>query len=59
MSVRIGHSSIDENGKISGGSLGDQNGREVRLDRWWNGGWTLLLRPVSQNTAEKMAKEQK
>ena len=56
MSVRIGHSSIDENGKISGGSLGDQNGREVRLDRWWNGGWTLLLRPVSQNTAEKMAK---
>ena len=55
MSVKIGHSSIDEGGGISGGQPGDQTGREVRLDRWWQGGWTLLLRPAERSAAEKMA----
>lgn len=57
MSVRIGHSSIDERGKITGGQPGDQTGREVRLDKWYANGWTLLLRPIDAATAERMAKE--
>lgn len=56
MSVRIGHSSIDERGKTTGGQPGDQTGREVRLDKWYANGWTLLLRPIDAAIAERMAK---
>jgi hypothetical protein len=55
MSVRIGHASIDENGKASGGSAGDQNGREVCTRDWYNKPWDVLLRPVNQSLAEKSA----
>ena len=27
--IKIGHASIDENGKITGGKAGDQTGKEV------------------------------
>ena len=56
MAIKIGHSSIDENGKISGGALGDQTGREVCARTWYNGGWNIVLRPVSADVAEKSAK---
>ena len=55
MSVRIGHASIDENGRAYGGQPGDQTGREVCIRSWYNRPWTLLLRPVSRETAERMA----
>ena len=56
MAVKIGHSSIDENGKARGGVAGDQNGRELRTQNWFNGNWTVVLRPKSAEIAEKMAK---
>lgn len=55
MSVLIGHASIDENGRASGGQAGDQTGKEVCVRSWYAGGWDLVLRPVSAVDAEKMA----
>lgn len=55
MAVTIGHASLDENGKISGGSAGDQSGKEVRTQSWYNKGWNVVLRPKSAALAEKSA----
>ena len=56
MGVKIGHSSIDENGHITGGKAGDQSGREVFVTDWYKKGWTVLLRPKDANIAERMAR---
>ena len=55
MTIRIGHASIDENGKAIGGTSGDQNGKEVCIRNWYNGGWGFLARPKNSLVAEKMA----
>lgn len=55
MSVMIGQASIDERGKISGGKAGNQSGSELNIRAWYNGGWTLLIRPKSEAAARKMA----
>lgn len=48
MALIIGHASIDEYGKISGGSAGDQTGKEVCTRSYYlhSKGW-YLLRPKS------------
>lgn len=56
MAILIGHSSIDENGKIAGGVAGDQTAKEVCTRNWYNGGWQTVLRPKSSTLAEKSAK---
>lgn len=56
MSVKIGHASGNENGGITGGQAGDQTKTEVCTRAWYNRGWTLVLRPISAEAAEKMAK---
>jgi hypothetical protein len=46
MAVKIGHASIDENGKASGGKVGDQTGKEVCVRTWYPGsgtGWNVML----------------
>ena len=55
MAVRIGHASIDENGAATGGSAGDQTGKEVCTRDWYTKGWNVLLRPVRTDLAEKSA----
>lgn len=55
MAIKIGHSSIDERGKASGGSAGDQTGKEVVTRTWYNGNWHTVLRPKSIVIAEKSA----
>lgn len=55
MAVRIGHASIDENGNASGGSAGDQTGKELCTRDWYTKGWNVLLRPVRADLAEKSA----
>lgn len=42
--VRIGHASIDERGRITGGAAGDQSGREVCIRQWYrhSKGWVVL-----------------
>lgn len=54
MSVKIGHSSIDENGKAHGGKAGDQKA-EVCTRSWYKGNWHTVLRPIDDEVAEKMA----
>lgn len=55
MSIRIGHSRIDENGKAHGGAAGDQTGSEVRVQSWYSKPWALVLRPKDPTVAEAMA----
>jgi hypothetical protein len=56
MTVRIGHASIDENGKASGGAAGDQTGKEVFTRDWYSKPWTAVIRPNDSKIAEKIAK---
>jgi hypothetical protein len=56
MAIKIGHSAIDENGKISGGQAGDNNGREVLIAVWYDKGWNVVLRPKNPILADKSAK---
>ena len=56
MSIKIGHASIDERGKITGGSAGDQTGREVCTRSWYNRPWSLVLRPITTEVAELSAR---
>lgn len=56
MSVKIGHARIDENGKATGGAAGDQNGKELRVQDWYNAGWGFLARVKDGALAEKIAK---
>lgn len=55
MAVRIGHASIDENGRATGGKAGDQTGKEVCIRSWYAKGWNVLLRPKRAELAEKSA----
>ena len=45
------NASLDENGHISGGQPGDQTGREVRVQGWYNRPWNLMLRYPNQTVA--------
>lgn len=56
MAIKIGHASVDERGKASGGVAGDQTGKEVCVRSWYSGGWHTVLRPKSGELAEKSAK---
>lgn len=56
MAVLIGHASIDENGKATGGKGGDQTGKEVLTRSWYDKGWNVLLRPLRTELAEKSAR---
>lgn len=55
MSIRIGHSSIDEHGKAAGGTAGDQTAKELCIRPWYNKPWGLVLRCKDSAKAEKMA----
>ena len=56
MAVLIGSARIDENGHARGGKAGDQTGREVSTQNWYNhsGGWRVF-RPKDPAVAEKIA----
>lgn len=55
MAIKIGHATIDENGKGYGGAAGDQTGKEVRTLNWYAGGWHTVLRPKRQALANGSA----
>ena len=56
MAIKIGHASIDEQGKAKGGTAGDQTGKEVCIRTWYNKPWSLVIRATDSGVAEKMAK---
>lgn len=55
MAVKIGHASLDENGKIKGGLAGDQTGKEVYIRDYYKFGYNIVLRPKDSLIAEKLA----
>lgn len=57
MPIKIGHSSIDENGCAKNGRAGDQTNKEVCIRDWYSKPWDLVLRCKDRNIAEKMASE--
>lgn len=56
MSILMGHASIDENGKISGGSAGDQTGKEVCTRTWYSKPWDFMAIYPDATVREKIAK---
>ena len=55
MAVIIGSARIDENGKAHGGAAGDQTGKEVSTQAWYDRDWRVL-RPKDPAKAKKIAK---
>lgn len=53
--IRIGHASIDENGKIVGSTKGDQTGKEVCTRGWYSSPWNVYLECLDDALAEKAA----
>ena len=56
MGVRIGHASIDERGKISGGQEGDQTGKEICVRSWYKKPWNVMIVCNDKNVARQAAK---
>lgn len=56
MAIKIGHASADERRKATGGTGGDQTGKEVCTRSWYKAAWHTVLRPVRGGLAEKSAK---
>ncbi len=56
--IKLGHASIDENGKIAGGKVGDQTGKEICTRLWYrhNPAWNLYMECKDPKLAEKAAK---
>lgn len=57
MAVKVGSARSDENGKITGGKAGNQNGRELGTQSWYSHskGW-YVLRAKDPEVREKIAK---
>lgn len=55
MAIKIGHASIDENGKIIGGKVGDQTGKEICIRDWYSKPWNVYLECLDSALAEKAA----
>ena len=56
MAVKVGSARIDENGNARGGKAGDQTGKEVSTQNWYNHtkGWRVF-RPLSIAAAREIA----
>lgn len=52
MAVKIGHASIDENGKVSGGRAGDPTGKEVYTRQWYSKPWQYYLECTDEKIAD-------
>ena len=55
MRNRIGHASIDENGRITGGKNGDQSTREICIQKWYSKPWNVYLECTDKIVADKAA----
>lgn len=51
MVVKIGHASIDENGRVSGGEAGDSTGKEVCIRSWYSKPWQYYLECTDKKIA--------
>lgn len=55
MAKYIAHASIDERGKIKGGSSGDQTAKEVCIRTWYNKPWNYVLRIKNTKVRKQFA----
>ena len=55
--VMLGYASKDERGGYSGGTGGDQTGKEVYINGWYNQNWNVVLRPTTDKLAENIARQ--
>ena len=53
--IYMGHASIDENGNASGGTAGDQTGKEVCKRTWYSKPWDYMAIYPDADIREKMA----
>jgi hypothetical protein len=53
--VKIAHASIDEHGRATGGSAGDQTGREVCIRTWYSKPWNCVIRMLNPTMRQKVA----
>lgn len=60
MSIIVGSARIDERNKATGGTVGDQTGKEVAIENFYthSKGW-YVLRPKSSDVANKIAEAMK
>lgn len=56
MSFRIAHASIDEWSHITGGTPGDQTGKEVCIRTWYRKPWQYMIRCREEPMREKIAR---
>lgn len=58
--MKIVHAVSNEHGSVRGGAKGDQTGREIRVDKWYDrkssGGWTCYLEPLDGMVAHRAQK---
>lgn len=55
MAIKIGHASIDEKNKTTGGRAGDQTGREVCIRTFYSRPWQYYIECTDDSLAEKAA----
>lgn len=53
--VKIGHASINENGKVSGGLPGDQTRKEICMRNWYNKPWGAVIRAKDPQLSDRIA----
>ena len=57
MAVYIGSAVCDENGKARGGKAGNQTGKELRVQRWYEKKKWRVFRAKDKDVAERIAKD--
>ena len=55
--MKIGHSSINELGRVAGGKAGDQTGREVCFSTYTKRNYSYVLRAKDKNIADIVKKQ--
>lgn len=53
--MKIGHASINEFGKVTGGKSGDSTNKEVCIRDWYNKPWQYVIRCKDRDVANRMA----
>lgn len=55
LSVKIGAARIDERGKLLGGTVGDQTGKEITVQSWYSHPWNCYLECTDLAMADRAA----
>lgn len=53
--IKIGNAVVDENGKAAGGAIGDQTGKEIKIQSFYDSPWDVYIECSDRIMAEKAA----